>query len=222
MKIKAQILNESGRPQASGFISNITGDDAVFELDDKTEIEKLKIARAIKFQMMHPTKGIMKYKGIVFSVMGLIIYIKQLEVLEVIQRREDVKAYMEVESKITPFLYESMGSTDVIIKDISCGGICLSSKNKLDTQIVYEIMIPFTRLPLELKFKVMRTIKSDNEGIFVYGCRFINLRNEEEAIIRSYVFKSQIEERNRLKQLEEIKEEIDEEEEEIDEAENKE
>lgn len=78
----------------------------------------------------------------------------------------------------------------VYIKDISSGGMCFVTRENLDRDITYEILVDWTETPILLKFKILR--KEDlNLNRISYGCAFQDLHRTEESMLRASVYKLQ-------------------------------
>ena len=200
------IINNDGEVLAVGFIKNLSGEELNVEIDyipEKAE-GMLDGTVEITFNVLDSSNGIIVYKGKIFSYGDKYINIKDVEKLNTIQRRQDVKAYLETDITITPLSKEAMEDIEVKLKDISCGGLCIISEQELDISLIYSVVIFFTSIPIIPRFRIVR-FENNGDGKYIYGCKFLKLKPGEEALIRSFVFRSQIEQRKLLEKMEEKK-----------------
>ena len=85
-----------------------------------------------------------------------------------------------------------------IIKDISAGGILFLSDHPFEMNQTLSFNFDKTDEPLHLECQVIRIqpfkikVYGEEEERTAYGCRFINLHNSTESVIRSYVFRQDL------------------------------
>lgn len=135
-----------------------------------------------------------------------------LEMLEIIQRRGNVKAKVSIPVTITllgtqgtPMLDDESGTPvqhSVIIKDVSASGILFVTKELIDPGQHIDFLFSRCAAPFLVTAEVLRVQEYAN-GLNGYGCKFYGLSAAKESIIRQYVFKLQLlEHRNTQKVLE--------------------
>lgn len=78
-------------------------------------------------------------------------------------------------------------SFDIIVKDISSGGIGFYSKQNLPMDKIYEYVADWGTAPVFTKVKLLRKEKL-NSDTFSYGGKFVELYADEERILRGGVF----------------------------------
>lgn len=78
-------------------------------------------------------------------------------------------------------------SFDIIVKDISSGGIGFYSKQNLPMDKFYEYVADWGSTPVFTKIKLLRKEKL-NSDTFSYGGKFIDLYADEERVLRGGVF----------------------------------
>lgn len=78
-------------------------------------------------------------------------------------------------------------SFDIIVKDISSGGIGFYSKQNLPMDKIYEYVADWGTAPVFTKIKLLRKEKL-NSDTFSYGGKFVDLYADEERILRGGVF----------------------------------
>lgn len=76
--------------------------------------------------------------------------------------------------------------------DLSCGGIAFHSPHTFAPNEVFEVVIPLvSEEPLLLRAEALRGRPNPGIGNF-YACRFVDLIDDEEALLREAVFAIQI------------------------------
>lgn len=76
--------------------------------------------------------------------------------------------------------------------DLSCGGIAFHSSCVLSTDEVFEIVVPLlSEEPLLLHAQALRGRTDPGKGNF-YACKFVDLIDDEETLLREAVFAIQI------------------------------
>ncbi|MGE4213293.1 MAG: hypothetical protein AB7E42_00750 [Anaerotignaceae bacterium] len=78
-------------------------------------------------------------------------------------------------------------SFDIIVKDISSGGIGFYSKENLPMDKIYEYVADWGTTPIMTKVKLLRKEKL-NSDTFSYGGKFVDLYSDEERVLRGGVF----------------------------------
>ncbi|MEA5083855.1 MAG: PilZ domain-containing protein [Lachnospiraceae bacterium] len=78
-------------------------------------------------------------------------------------------------------------SFDIIVKDISSGGIGFYSKQNLPMDKFYEYVADWGSTPVFTKIKLLRKEKL-NSDTFSYGGKFVDLYADEERVLRGGVF----------------------------------
>jgi c-di-GMP-binding flagellar brake protein YcgR len=118
------------------------------------------------------------------------------EYIGIVQRRNDIKIKTDfkVELSMTdendqPIMME------VAIKNISAGGFFFVTKEELPVGKVFSFIFKKGSLPLILQGSILREQETAT-GLHGYGCKFILLSTAKEAIIREYVFRQQLQQKN--------------------------
>lgn len=116
---------------------------------------------------------------------------KVLEVEEIFQRQHDLRVRVQI---ATEFLIMSNGQFFVgTIKNVSAGGLFVVTSQgiKVGDHLAFSYRFGSDVL-CKLVVKVLR-VKQGGTGGFGYGCKFMNLTPETEAIVRKFVFEKQME-----------------------------
>ena len=77
-------------------------------------------------------------------------------------------------------------------KDLSCGGLAFYTQTPLDVREIVEIVLPVTDAPLVVRAQVLRQLASEPEEDPLYASKFVDLIQDEEAMIRRAVFSIQL------------------------------
>ena len=76
--------------------------------------------------------------------------------------------------------------------DLSCGGIAFHSPHAFAPNEVFEVVVPLvSEEPLLLRAEALRARSDPGTGNF-YACKFVDLIDDEEALLREAVFAIQI------------------------------
>lgn len=113
-----------------------------------------------------------------------------LEELSQEQRREDIKLSLSSRTEVT--LLSSGMSAPAVIQNISAGGVYLVTTLAAQKGDRLSFQFQETTPPVPVLAEILRAEgRMDQRGDLVrgYGCRFIHLGPQQEARLRSYVFK---------------------------------
>ncbi len=122
-----------------------------------------------------------------------------LEVLETLQRRQDLKITLEANVELSCTYIPSFATgipqrITAVTRDISAGGIYFISDYCLPEDSVVQFQLHGASKPLLLSAKVLRfeAIDSkDGKAQYGHGCIFIELRPQTEAVLRNYIFRQE-------------------------------
>ena len=129
-------------------------------------------------------------------LMGQVIMRRgNLVVLEPMRKLgSEVRRSFRMPVKFSSFLYLAEGGRYAVTSiDLSCGGIAFLTDGVLNIGSVYEIVIPITAdSPLIVHCQLLRT-NSHDSGLLFYACKFVDIIDDEEALIQEAVFNVQLE-----------------------------
>ncbi len=105
----------------------------------------------------------------------------------------EVRRNFRVPVTFDSFVYFRFGGrAEMRSVDLSCGGVAFRSTAALAVGSVYQVVIPITSEgPLLLFIQVLRVHLEPVGGNF-YACKFVNMIDDEEAMLREAVFAIQI------------------------------
>ena len=106
--------------------------------------------------------------------------------------RENLRIFTDFESVMYPVSGRWRGQRPFKAKDLSCGGLAFYTQTPLDVREIVEIVLPVTDAPLVVKTQVLRELEDETSAQPLYASKFVDLIQDEEALIRKAVFSIQI------------------------------
>lgn len=189
-------LDESNQEIIQGTLAELLKKDkqAILELESNQLEEDEIIGRKVRLSIIDEQQGVFLYEGIVQYFLRHRLHLEQLEFLNRIQRRSDVKVQIDYEDVVELISKDPITCASVHFKDISAGGTCFESDVSLDLEVgdMVSTIFKLCRYPVLLEMKVLRVNETDRQS-YVYGCQFVGIGQQVERLIREFVFKLQIE-----------------------------
>lgn len=106
--------------------------------------------------------------------------------------RENLRIFTDFESVMYPVTGCWKGQRMLKAKDLSCGGIAFWADRALEDREIVEMVLPVTDAPLIVKTQILRELPDDTTEQPLYASKFVDLIQDEEALIRKAVFSIQI------------------------------
>ena len=106
--------------------------------------------------------------------------------------QENLRILTDFESVMYPVTGRWRGQKGIRAKDLSCGGIAFWSSIPLEEREIVELVLSVTDSPLLVKTQVIRRLQDDTSEQPLYASKFVDLIQDEEALIRKAVFSIQI------------------------------
>ena len=106
--------------------------------------------------------------------------------------RENLRIVTDFESVMYPASGRWKGQRKIKAKDLSCGGLAFYSSIPLGEREIVEVVLPVTDSPLVVRPQVLRALPDDTSDKPLYASKFVDLIQDEEALIRKAVFSIQI------------------------------
>ncbi len=104
--------------------------------------------------------------------------------------REDLRV------KIT---YDTMADFDgfkekvpITLRDISAGGFLFTSEQEWEVNTTLSFLLTLTKTPVYIAAKIRSLYPTPFPGLYTYGCQFIGLPKDTEAIVRNFVFSENV------------------------------
>lgn len=186
MDKKVVILNSDDEIIANAYLESLASNTAVIRFNSLKMAKKLKKLLDIRFRISG--NYVETFEGIVTEIKENTLIIKNLKDVAV-KYREDIKVDVDYKGIITFYEEEQINNIAVRVRDISSSGLCFYSKIDLKKEYTYETVIPVTKIPIILNFQIVRKLQSEEESVYIYGCKFIKLGIEEEKMLREAVFR---------------------------------
>lgn len=114
-------------------------------------------------------------------------------------QREDVRTNCLISTKLKLIVdelnedHKCEAYVDII--NISASGIRFRSKDILEKNRKFCVTLKILNENLDLYCSIIRRDKAEN--IYTYGAKFIDLKVDEETNLRSYIYKLQVEQRQK-------------------------
>ena len=106
--------------------------------------------------------------------------------------RENLRIFTDFESVMYPVTGRWKGQRVLKAKDLSCGGVAFWADKPLEEREIVEMVLPVTDSPLIVKTQILRELPDDTTETPLYASKFVDLIQDEEALIRKAVFCIQI------------------------------
>lgn len=106
--------------------------------------------------------------------------------------RENLRILTDFESVMYPVTGRWKGQRTYKAKDLSCGGLAFWTDRPLEEREIVELVLPVTDSPLLVKAQMLRRLQDDTTERPLYATKFVDLIQDEEALIRKAVFSIQI------------------------------
>lgn len=106
------------------------------------------------------------------------------EVKGTLQRQQDIRARVNIE---TSFASERHGAFYGVIRNISAGGLYVTTKQPLDRDEMITFQYAFRTARRTFQARTIRARRLHDE--YGYGCGFVDLSDTAEAVIREYVYR---------------------------------
>ena len=106
--------------------------------------------------------------------------------------RENLRIFTDFERVMYPVTGTWKGQRGLKAKDLSCGGVAFWADRPLEEREIVEMVLPVTDSPLIVKTQILRELPDDTTEKPLYASKFVDLIQDEEALIRKAVFCIQI------------------------------
>lgn len=148
---------------------------------------------------------IIEYKKIVSASFSIQYKVRceLIDLVEILQRRNNVKVKTNISTTITlvddedeeiinlktqrPFDYAAF------IKDISASGVFVTTEEELAISQRFVFIFSESPKPIRIISEIIR-IQKLSKGGYGYGCKFLNMSDSMESVVRRFVFKVQLSE----------------------------
>lgn len=121
------------------------------------------------------------------------------KVYDIVQRQKDLRVPVHIGME---FVSDDGTYTSGVVQNISAGGLYIVTSYQMVPGQYFTFTYTFEREQRRITAKVLRVKRLPAQSSYGYGCRFLELAPDEEADIRKFVYRKQIE--KQLKKKEKI------------------
>lgn len=104
--------------------------------------------------------------------------------------RKNFRVYVSYRTSV--YFDDVSGESKVTIKDIGCGGFLFVSDKKYNPGDTLSAILLNSRDPLLVHSRIRKLRPVRREGLYGYGCEYIDLSPQAEARIRNFVFQTEV------------------------------
>lgn len=117
------------------------------------------------------------------------------------EERKNFRVYVTLQASLLP---EGEGKEYYVkIKDIGTGGFQFVSKQRFQPGTIVSTIIPSIKSSIYITARIKKQRPVRREGLYGYGCQFINLHPGAEMAIRNYVFQTEVLQAKARKEIQE-------------------
>ena len=193
------LINGSNKPICEGLVKEYFRGDAVFQVDHGLEsLQEIIRGQLIRFAFKEGRRGI--FEGEVIDIKGNQIILEDVRSLANVVK-EDVRIDTDFETRVyAKNTEEQILAWNTSIADISATGSRILSDVEIPINRIIEVAIPYHSEYIVVDMVVLREIESDTDKVrtqnlvpghmynYSYGCKFYDLTNTEENMLRGMVF----------------------------------
>ena len=183
------ILDSKGTPLANGILESPTNSE-VLQLRILSGKEET-VAAHRELQLIGMDDGTPNRVGVIIRQREDQIVVQPTGALGA-DARENLRILTDFESVMYPVSGRWKGQRALKAKDLSCGGLAFYPGVALEPREIVEIVLPVTDSPLVVKAQVIRDMTGEDKAHPLYASKFVDLIQDEEALIRKAVFSIQI------------------------------
>ena len=183
------ILDSKGTPLANAVLESPTNSEVlqIRVLNDKVE----EVAAHREIQLIGIDDSTPNRVGVIVRQRDDKLIVQPTAALDS-NARENLRILTNFSSVMYPSSGRWKGQRTVQGKDLSCGGVAFYTDQLLANREIVELVLPVTDFPLVVKTQVIRVIEPEEGGPPLYAAKFVDLIQDEEALIRKAVFSIQI------------------------------
>lgn len=188
---------------AQGVLKNEDLSRLLILLDEPVKEIPFLYQEHVTLKVFDPIKGEKTFEADVLSCLSDRITLENAAHISTKQRRSDSRVDTTIETKVSKL--QMLGQEEVALPEnkhlpvtlfnISAGGMLVYSPLKLPSNVRLTLTLPIQNL--EVKVQVIRVIPN-SEGM-KYGCKFVEISEDDRMAIRQFVFKEQMEQRRKKK-----------------------
>lgn len=183
------LVNSSNQMICEGIVKEYFRGDAEFQVIHGQEvIKQLAIGCYVRFVFLEGRRGV--FEGELVDIQKNRLTLENIRSLAGYVK-EDIRIDVEFMTKVfAKDLKGDISSWKVEIKDVSAGGVRLQCNQHIPLNRVVELAVPYHSSYVVVDMVLLREelIETEEKRCYEYGCKFYDLTNTEEQMVRSMVF----------------------------------
>ena len=196
---KAEVLTPAGQPLCEASVFFDPSDNILLMVPRDFDCQQFETFIVVFFDSV---SGLIRSQCRLFAPMYVSderqsVQCDVLEILEVDQRRQDLKLPLEMNLELSSVLIPPgaerppASKIPAVTRNISAGGIYFVCDYALPVGALMKFQFLEARKPLWLTIKILRqdVIEEHKKTIYGYGCEFNGLKGHAEAELRSFIFR---------------------------------
>ena len=112
------------------------------------------------------------------------------KVFDVVQRQKDLRVKVHIGLEIVS---DDGTFTSGIVQNISAGGLYITTSYRMVPGQYFSFIYTFENEQRRVTARVLRVTRIASQSSYGYGCKFVELSPDDEADIRKFVYRKQIE-----------------------------
>ena len=186
MEDRFMLIDASNHMMCEGRVKEFWRTEGTFKIESgMEELRRIEEGQLVRFMFMEGRRGL--FIGKVSDIQGTTILVENIESMGT-GVKEDVRIDTDIPTKLFCTTKEGdIRAWSVVIWDISAGGARIQSKAPIPLERVMELAVPYDTTYMMVTLLPLR--EQSDSGYFQYGCKFYNLTNTEEKLMRCMVFK---------------------------------
>ncbi|MPM56818.1 hypothetical protein SDC9_103633 [bioreactor metagenome] len=184
MLIKCILIDDENEVIDNADLYYLTSKRVILTPYGEDTLKRFKKGQNIRFQFENKYDKV--FDGETAEIANGKIILKNVRDIGSILHR-DVRVSVDIPSRISYENDEGYYEIEITVKNISSGGMCFVCKENLNMDITYETVVDWIGIPMIVKIELLRK-EYDEQNMDSYGCKFIDLLQEEEFMLRAGVY----------------------------------
>lgn len=186
------LIDGSNKVICEGVVKELFRGEGEFQVaNGMAALKEFGVGDIVRFAFKDGRKGV--FQGEIVDILNNKIILEEIRSLGNAVK-EDIRVNTDFQSRV--YMKDDEGqiiAKNVVIADISAGGLRVLVNSPLPMHRIIEVAIPYYTEYIIVQMQVMREIENDRDREFFrkkhsYGCQFHDLLNTEESMIRGMVF----------------------------------
>lgn len=192
MKDRFMLIDNSNKVLCEGEVKELFRGEGEFHVaHGVAALKDFEVGDIVRFTFKDGRKGV--FRGEIVDIMNNKIILEEIRSMGSAVK-EDIRVSTDFQTRV--YMKDDEGqiiAKNVVIADISAGGMRVLVNSPLPMNRVMEIAIPYYAEYIIVSMQVIHENGNDRDREFFkkrhsYGCQFCDLLNTEESMIRSMVF----------------------------------